>query len=181
MEDVVFITGNQNKADYLTKYLGHPVEHIKLELDEIQSLDPKKIVEHKVRQAYDKIKKPVLVEDGSLEFVALGRLPGTFIKFFVEEMSMEAMCSILEGKTRRAIARSTFGYFDGNELRFFEGKLGGEIALAPAGENGWDWDKIFIPEGYTTARAQFNDEDYQKTSMQLRPFAQLKNFLESRN
>ncbi len=180
MEEVVFITGNQNKADYLAKYLGYPVEHIKLELDEIQSLDAKTIVEHKVRQAYGKIEKPVLVEDGSLEFVALGRLPGPFIKFFVEEMPMETMCSILDGKTRKAIARTTFGYFDGNEPRFFEGRLDGEIALVPAGENGWDWDKIFIPEGYTMTRAQLNNEEYQKTSIQLRPFAQLKEFLENR-
>ena len=44
MKDVVFITGNQTKADYLAKFLGHPVEHMKVELDEIQSLDFKEVV-----------------------------------------------------------------------------------------------------------------------------------------
>jgi non-canonical purine NTP pyrophosphatase (RdgB/HAM1 family) len=176
MKNVVFVTGNLNKVKYLEKYLGHPVKHIKLELDEIQSLDVKKIVEHKVRQAYEKIKEPVLVEDGSLEFSALGRLPGPFIRFFVDEISMETMCSMLDGKTRKAVARTTFGYFDGTEISFFEGRLDGEIAHAPAGENGWDWDKIFIPEGYSVTRAQFNDDEYQKTSMQLRPFSELKAF-----
>lgn len=177
MKDVVFITGNLNKVKYLEKYLDHPVKHIKLDLDEIQSLDVQQIVEHKVRQAYDKVKKPVLVEDGSLEFEALGRLPGPFIRFFNEEVPMETMCSMLDGKSRKAIARTTFGFFDGDEIRFFEGSLEGEIASAPEGENGWHWDKIFIPEGYSITRAQMTDDEYQTTSMQLRPFAQLKAFL----
>ena len=51
------------------------VLHEKIDLDEIQSLDLREIVEHKVRQAYEKIKKPVLVEDTSLRFEALGKLP----------------------------------------------------------------------------------------------------------
>ena len=86
MRSITFITGNQKKADYLARYLGFPIEHIKLDLEEIQSMELQEIVEHKVKQAYEKIKKPVIVEDASLEFTALGKLPGPFIKFFIEEM-----------------------------------------------------------------------------------------------
>lgn len=81
MKDITFITGNQYKADYLAKYLGLPVKHVKLDLDEIQSLDLKEIVEHKVRQAFDKLNMPVIVEDVSLEFEALGSLPGPSSNF----------------------------------------------------------------------------------------------------
>ena len=87
MANITFITGNQNKTDYLLKYLGRPVDHIKLDLDEIQSLDLKEKVEHKVRQAYGKIKKPVIVEDVTSEFAALGGLPRPFIKFFVDKIT----------------------------------------------------------------------------------------------
>ena len=75
MQSITFITGNQKKADYLAKYLGFPIEHMKLELDEIQSLDLREVVEHKVRQAYEKVRKPILVDDVALEFSTLGRLP----------------------------------------------------------------------------------------------------------
>jgi predicted subunit of tRNA(5-methylaminomethyl-2-thiouridylate) methyltransferase len=75
MQSITFITGNQKKADYLAKYLGFPIEHIKLDLDEIQSLSLAEIVEHKAKQAYTKVGKPVIVEDVSLEFSVLGRLP----------------------------------------------------------------------------------------------------------
>ncbi len=174
---ITFITGNQNKADYLAKYLGFPVEHTKLDLDEIQSLDLKEIVEHKVRQAYEKVNSPVIVEDVSLEFEALGGLPGPFIKFFVEKVPFETICSIVDGKSRKAIAKCVFGYYDGQTLQLFEGNLGGEVAKTPAGDGGYGWDKIFIPDGYKVTRAELDEEDDQKTYLQIKPFAQLKEFL----
>ncbi|MEA3304625.1 MAG: non-canonical purine NTP pyrophosphatase [Patescibacteria group bacterium] len=181
MKKVTFISGNQNKADYLSKYLGYPVDHVSLDLDEIQSVDVHKIVEHKVRQAYDRMKKPVIVEDVSLEFSALGGLPGPFIKFFVERVSFESICAMIgDGLTRKAIARCVFGYFDGENLELFEGCLNGEISEKPEGDNGYDWDQIFIPEGYTVTRASLNKEDDKKTYLQIKPFAQLKNYLESK-
>lgn len=180
MANITFITGNQNKADYLAKYLGFPVDHVKLNLDEIQSLDLKEIVEHKVRQAYEKIQKPVIVEDVSLEFSALGKLPGTFIKFFVDEIPFETICSMIDGKTRKATARCVFGYFDGKDLQLFEGGLDGEIATSPSGENGYGWDKIFIPQGYSVTRASLGEEDDRKTYLQIKPFEKLKEYLESK-
>jgi len=83
---LTFITGNPKKAEYLSKYLSFHVSHQKIELDEIQSTDLMVIVEHKVRQAYDRVKSPILVEDVSLVFEDFGKLPGPFIKFFEKEI-----------------------------------------------------------------------------------------------
>lgn len=177
MKKITFITGNQNKADYLANFLGFPVAHVKIDLDEIQSLDLKTIVEHKVKQAYAKIKKPVIVEDVSLEFEALGKLPGPFIRFFVEEVPFEALCSLLNGKSRKATARCVFGYYDGKTLKMLEGKLKGEIAKKPSGKNGYGWDRIFIPEGYSVTRAALSKEDDRKTYLKIKPLAKLKKFL----
>jgi len=175
---VTFITGNQKKADYLARYLGYPVDHVKLDLEEIQSLDLKEIVEHKVRQAYEKIKKPVIIEDVSLEFEALNGLPGPFIRFFLDQVPFETICSMINGQSRRATAKCMFGYYDGEVMKLLEGSLGGTIAEIPAGENGYGWDKIFIPDGYSVTRAQLSEEDDQKTYMQVKPFSALKAFLE---
>lgn len=176
MKEVTFITGNQNKADYLFRLLGFRLKHKKLDLDEIQSLDLKEIVEHKVRQAYEIVKAPVIVEDVSLEFAVYGKLPGTFIKFFIDK-SFEIILSMLDGKLRKATARCVFGYFDGENIKFFESKLGGEIAETPSGENGYGWDKIFIPEGYKVTRASLSEEDNDKTYLQIKPISELKIFL----
>lgn len=179
MANITFITGNQSKADYLAKYLGFNIEHQKVDLDEIQSLDLREVVEHKVLQAYEKIGKPVLVEDVSLEFKALGRLPGTFIKFYVDEVPFETICRTLDGLDRSAVARCLFGYYDGNEIVYFEGSLEGKIAEHPAGENGFGWDKIFIPEGYEVTRASLDEEGDKATYTKIKPFAALKEYFDN--
>lgn len=181
MPSITFVTGNPGKAEYLAKYLEFPVSHIRLELTEIQSLDLKEIVEHKLKQAYEQVKSPVLVEDGSLEFEALGNFPWPFIKYFLASMSCEDVCLLLDGKPRGATARCIFWYYDGEEIVFFEGTLNGEIAQTPAGENGFGWDPIFIPEGYNVTRSCLSEKDDRKTYLQMKPFDRLKEFLEGKN
>jgi inosine triphosphate pyrophosphatase len=181
MNKVTFITGNQSKAHYLAKYLDVPIAHKKVNLDEIQSLDLKEIVKHKVLQAYEYVKSPVLVEDVSLEFNAFGRLPGTLIKHFVEEMPFESICRMLDGFDRTATARCMFGYYDGNEITYFEGALEGTIAEHPAGERGYGWDKIFIPKGYNVTRASLGEADDKATYLVIKPFEQLRVFLNKSN
>jgi inosine triphosphate pyrophosphatase len=179
MKEITFITGNQGKADYLAKYLDHPVAHTKLDLDELQSMDLHVIVEHKVRQAYEKIGKPVLVEDVSLEFDALNGLPGPFIRFFVDHVPFETICEMIKGKDRGAVARCVFGYYDGETVKLFDGHMKGTIAEKPSGENGYGWDRLFIPHGYDVTRASLSEADDQKTYLQIKPFAEVKAYLET--
>lgn len=179
----VFITGNQNKADYLAKTLGIDLEHQKLDLDEIQSADPLEIIEHKVRQAYEIIQKPVLVEDVSLVFTALNGLPGPFIKFFVEaDNGLENLCRMLDGfSDRSAYGSVIYGYFDGQDMKLIQGKLNGSIATHPRGEGGYGWDKIFEPEGYNNlTRAELSPELDIESYNKLRDFDSLRSFLRSK-
>lgn len=161
----------------MEKYLGFPIKHQKTDLDEIQSLDLREVVEHKVRQAYASLWKPVLVEDTSLEFCTLGKLPGTFIRFFIQEMWYEKTCRLLDGRDRSAIGRTTYAYFDGERLEFFSGMLRGTIAEKPWFDNWFGWDRIFIPEGYTTTRSELSEEDYKVTYLQVKPIEAVRAFL----
>ncbi|MEY2665244.1 MAG: hypothetical protein RLZZ480_349 [Candidatus Parcubacteria bacterium] len=179
MKDVVYITGSQKKAEYFTKLIGFDIEHQKVDLDEIQSLDLREVVKHKMYQAYRQINRPVLVEDASLEFVALGRLPGTFIKWFQEELSHEQLCRLLDGKDRAAVARCGFGYFDGKEEVYFDGSLEGTIPENPTGNLGFGWDPIFIPKGYSVTRAELSPEDDEKTYRIIKPIDKIREFLAS--
>lgn len=177
----IFITGNQNKADYLAKMLGIELEHRKVELDEIQSVDLDEIVIHKVKQAYEHLQYPVLVEDVGLNFNALSGLPGPFIKFFIEAPDgLEKLCRMLDGfDDRSARAVCTFGYYDGTDLELFQGGLDGAIATSPRGENGYGWDKIYEPEGYGgRTRAELSPEEDAETYPMIKPFALLRGFLE---
>jgi inosine/xanthosine triphosphate pyrophosphatase family protein len=95
----IFITRNKNKAEYLSRYLGIDLAFEKVGLEEIQSLDLKEVVTHKVKQACAYLQKPVLVQDVSLEFHCLGKLPGTFIKFFVDTVTRAEMSKEDDEKT----------------------------------------------------------------------------------
>lgn len=176
----IFITGNQNKADYLAATLGVPLEHRKIELDEIQSTDLNIIVAHKVKQAYAIAGSAVLVEDVALSFDALGGLPGPFIKFFVDAPNgMENLCRMLDGfDSRAATASCVYGYYDGAEMVLLRGELKGTISDHPRGEGGFGWDKIFEPAGYGgRTRAELSLDDDKLTYASIKPFAELREFL----
>lgn len=182
MNSPVFITGNQNKADYLAKLLGMPIEHQKIELDEIQSTSLDEIVTHKVKQAYEIAGRPVLVEDVALGFDCLGGLPGPFIKFFVEtENGLENLCRMLDGfENKGARAECVFGYYDGARLELLRGGLNGYIADHPRGDGGFGWDKIFCPEGYgDKTRAELILEQNEAIYQTIKPIAVLRELLES--
>ncbi|HMQ96339.1 MAG TPA: non-canonical purine NTP pyrophosphatase [Candidatus Saccharibacteria bacterium] len=176
----IFITGNQSKADYLSKMLHIPLEHQSIDLDEIQSMNLEEIVEHKVRQAYRLVGRPVLVEDVALGFNALGGLPGPFVKFFTTAPNgLEKMCRMCDGlDNRKAEASCVFGYFDGRTVALIEGGLHGEIAMNPRGKNGFGWDRIFCPDGYGgKTRAELSRHDDERTYAMIKPLAKLHDFL----
>jgi inosine/xanthosine triphosphate pyrophosphatase family protein len=117
---LTFVTGNAKKDEYYSKYIGIPLLHKKLDLEEIQSLDVCKVAEHKLEQAYTLLKEPVIIEDGSLEFEGLNGLPGPFIKFFLEALTSDGLCKLLNDKSHNAIVRSVIGYTDGVHTKIFE-------------------------------------------------------------
>jgi inosine triphosphate pyrophosphatase len=189
MQDLTFITGNENKARYLALWLGSDIPHHSLELDEIQSLDPEEVVGHKVRQAYEAMHRPVLVEDVSLTFTAMGRLPGTLIKWFLEEVGPEGLCKIADTlEHRRAIAQVTYGLYDGTDIHFIAGQRPGRIADVPRAfsiDNSWhnakSWNTIFIPDGSDKAYAEMSDEEMKPFSHRYAAIEQLREYLQSRH
>lgn len=182
MKHPIFVTGNQHKADHLAKLLGMPVRHQKIDVDEIQSPHLEEVAAHKARQAYEIVKKPVLVEDVALGFAALDGLPGPFIKFFVTvDGGLEKLCRMLDAfDTRQATGECVYAYYDGTHLELFHGRLDGKIATSPRGENGFGWDAVFCPDGYNgRTRAELNDEEYAAVYMRIKPIDAVREFLQS--
>ncbi len=179
MGKVIFITGNQAKADFLAKYLGHEVEHRKLDLNEIQSLDQHEITENKARQAYEKLHVPVLVEDVSLTIKAMGKLPGPFIRWFEQELGHQGICKLVDSfDDRTAIASVVYAYFDGESIKFFDGKLNGQIAKQPSRDDGFGWNSIFIPDGSTKTSAEMDEKETQRFSLRTTTvYPEIKKFL----
>ena len=178
MQRLTFITGNAGKAKYLSDYFHLPVEHVKLDLKEIQSVDLKEVVIDKAERAYAIVKSPVLVEDVSLTFKSLKALPGPLIKWFLETLGNKGLCELLDGfNDRGAVAEVEFALCDDAGVHTFGGKREGMIAEIPRGEAGFGWDPIFIPEGYDKTWGEMTPDEKHATSMRRIALEKLSEFM----
>jgi len=178
-ESITFITGNANKADQLSRYLGISVEHQKIDLTEVQSLDLAEVIKHKAEEAYRITQSPVTVDDVSLVIHSMGKLPGPFIKYFISELGNDGICKIASTfQDRSAIAQVCIGYYDGEHHEVCLGTIEGSIADEPRGDGGFGWDAIFIPHGYSQTRAEMSEEDYDATSPRKFALDRLKAYLD---
>lgn len=180
IKEVTFITGNPKKVTEFKKYLPVKLAHKKLDLTEIQSLDLDEIVEHKAKEAYRLVKRPVLVEDVSLEFFALGKLPGPFIKWFLNEVGNQGLCKILDNfKSRQAVVKVAYALYDGRKLKIFRGEVKGSVAkTVMKGDWKFGFNQIFIPNYHKKSWSQMDEKEQEKTSFRLIALKKLHNYLE---
>lgn len=172
MAKTYLITGNPNKLREFRGLLSSlDLESRQLELDEIQSLELHAIIEHKLRQAYELLKAPVIVEDNSAELANLNGLPGPFIKFFEQRLGDDALYQLSSEGTRAKII-STIGYFDGQQKHIVDGVVDGTI-VAPRGTDGWGFDVCFVPDGYDQTYAELGSEIKATISHRYRAAQQL--------
>jgi non-canonical purine NTP pyrophosphatase (RdgB/HAM1 family) len=166
MKELTFITSHPKKANEIERYLNYPILHHKLDLPEIQSLDPIEVVTAKAYEAYKELISPVLVEDYSLRFEALGNLPGPLIKWFLQELNPKEIAKLLDGYSNRdAYAQTCFALCDESGVHIFDGEIKGTIAMSPRGEYGYGTDSIFIPDGQPKTWSEMNADEKVKHSL----------------
>ena len=161
---IYFITGNAGKFREVSALIPD-IEQLKLDVDEIQSLDPRAVIEHKLAQAATKHDGAFIVEDTSLSIKCLGGLPGTFIKWFTDSLGLEGLANLAACyEDRSAVASTTIGYRDTHGVnKYFTGQVAGTI-VAPRG-GGFGWDAIFVPDGYQKTFGELGPEFKNTISM----------------
>lgn len=182
MNKLFFATGNKDKAREAQQILGIPIEISEIELDEIQSLDLKKIAEHKLIQAFEKVNAPVIVDDVALKLDIWNGFPGPFVKYLhvASDGNNKLLLRMLKNEeNRNATLIATIGYHDGKDLHFFTGELRITIAKEELGTNGWGLDPILIPEGSDKTYAQMSGEEKNTDSHRTRALNLLKRYLDS--
>ena len=178
--NVVFVTGNAEKARYFSELAGHEVRHQKVDVAEIQSLDAVEVVTAKALAAYELLQCPVIIEDTSLIFHSMGLLPGTFIKWFMEQLGPEGLCKLANtNQDCTATATAIFAYYNGTSLHLFKGGMKGTIAATPHGSSGFGWNAIFKPEGQSKTLGEMDDVEFKKYYVLIKPFGAVKQFLDN--
>ncbi len=175
-----FVTSSKNKFLETKAILKTPIKQVALDLPEIQAIEVKDILHFKAKLAYEKVKKPCLVEDTGLYIQALNGFPGALAKWVEKTMGWNKFMDLLKDlKDRYAYAKCIVCYYDGKRYYFFTGKVKGRISLYPRGKNNFGWDCIFIPQGSEKTWAEMMPAEKNQNSHRAKAFKKLAKFLKS--
>jgi non-canonical purine NTP pyrophosphatase (RdgB/HAM1 family) len=178
IENLKFVTGNPNKIREAQDILGFELDHAEIDLEEIQTYDIRTAVTAKVNQAWETLKCPVMVEDSGLIFSSWNGLPGALVKWFEKTVGCDGLLRMLKDfDDRRAFAVCMVAIHDGKEVRVAEGRVQGKISESMKGDNGFGWDVIFIPDGYSRTYAEMDHKEKNSISHRRHAFEGIKKLL----
>lgn len=162
---LVFVTSSPNKHREAEAILGLPLERVSLDLPEWQGLDVVALAKSKAMEAFGRLGRAVLVEDTSLELVALGGFPGPLVRWLLQAAGPAVIPTMLAGfGDYRAIARTVAVVFDGQSPYLGHGEVAGRIVPEPRGHGGFGWDVVFAPEGGEKTYAEMSPQEKNRSS-----------------
>jgi len=162
-------------TQHITRFV---LDSVALDLPELQGA-PAAVASEKARQAAQRVGGPVVVEDTSLCFNALGGLPGVYIKDFLAVCGHDGLNRLLVGfEDKSAYAQCIFAYAaaPGAEPLLFVGRTEGRI-VAARGDNQFGWDPVFEPAGFQETYAQMGKDVKNSISHRYRALDQLRTYL----
>lgn len=140
----------------------------------------------KAKTIFDKTNKNIFADDSGLVVDALDGAPGVYSARYAgtgkEADNVAKALKELEGKTnRKAYFISIFCLILNGKEYFFEGKVNGTISTEILGEDGFGYDPIFIPDGYSKSFAQMTAEEKNNISHRGLAVKKLSDFLTKQN
>lgn len=174
---LVFITGNTDKFEE-AKAIISDLEQFDIDLIEIQSINSKEVITHKLEEAKKSVKGSFIVEDNSLYLEALKGLPGPLIKWFLKTIGNDGLYKLADSFNNfNAFNKVVIGLSNENgTTEFFEGEIRGKI-VSPRGENDFGWDPIFQPENTNKTYGQMTFDEKKSVSSRKIALTKLAEFL----
>ncbi len=189
--ELIFATNNQNKINELQALLPKKIkikslaelhlDHIKLE--ETGDTFQENALQ-KAKAIYLQKGIPTFAEDSGLVVNSLGGAPGIYSARYAgedgnDEANNKKLLESLEGvEDRSAYFIAVIALYDGEDVQYFEGRINGQIALAPKGESGFGYDPLFIPTGYENTFAELGFAEKNKISHRALALKKFCDFME---
>lgn len=186
--ELIFATHNNNKVKEVTKMLPSYLSMKSLTdinfFDEIEETGTtfEKNAQLKAKTIFDKTGKNIFADDSGLVIEALDGAPGVYSARYAgtgkDEDNIAKALKELEGETnRKAYFISIFCLILNGKEYFFEGLVNGTIATEIMGDNGFGYDPIFIPDGFSKSFAQMTAEEKNAISHRGKAVEKLNDFL----
>lgn len=179
--DLLFATSNKNKVLEIKKVL--PKEFNIKSLDDIGFCEEVPENENtiegnaifKANYIYKKYNLNVFADDTGLEVDSLNGKPGVHSARYagISKNSTDNINKLLKKlknkKNRKARFKTIIALILNSKIHTFEGVVEGIITKKPKGENGFGYDPVFIPRGYTKTFGELSIEE--KNSISHRSLA----------
>lgn len=193
MKNLVFATGNSHKLQEVQGLFkeGFALSCLKdVNITEEIPETADNLVDNALQKAWYVYKKcgiPCFADDTGLEVEALNGAPGVYSARYAGEqkdsrLNMLLLLKNMTGKeNRNARFRTIIAYIDENaQEHIFEGEILGKIIENMAGENGFGYDPIFVPEGYDKTFAQLSSEIKNTISHRARAMEKFLSYINSK-
>jgi XTP/dITP diphosphohydrolase len=190
MKKIVFATNNAHKLRELREIAGDKFEILSLKdincFDDIpetaSTLEGNALIKAnyiKEHYGYD-----CFADDTGLEVTALGGAPGVHTARYAgnhdSEANMKKLLNELDKKSdRSAQFRAVIALIIEGKEFLFEGIVKGTIAKEKAGDGGFGYDPIFIPDGFTQTFSQMGNDSKNHISHRALAVEKLYNYLNS--
>ncbi len=183
-DKIVLMTQNQHKLTELRPLFERfnvSFETTSMEKFEIRADDVEAVAHKAAITAYDALKRPVVLDDSGLFVDALNGFPGTYSAYVLKTIGNAGILRLMNHIDERTAKFVTaVGYADGDTIQTFVGVMSGNIARTPAGEEGFGYDPIFIPQGETRTYAQMSLSEKVNTSHRTKAFRKFLNWYTKR-
>ena len=163
LSELSFATSNENKfqeAERILSNLGVQINFFKTTLEEMQSDSLSDIAQQKAIDAYNRIQKPVIIEDDGLFIESLNGFPGPYSSYAYDTIGNKGIMNLLgNSEVRHAKFVSIIAYCDESlNPKLFESSIPGKISSSIE-KGGWGYDPIFIPAGESKTYANIPNKD----------------------
>ena len=189
--DICFATNNAHKVREINQLLGERFRVLSLadigcqeELPENQTtLEGNS--EEKASYVYQHYRVNCFADDTGLEVDALQGEPGVYSARYAgpqrssEDNMRRLLRELADQPNRTAQFRTVITLWLDGQMHQFEGMVSGSIARERSGSEGFGYDPIFIPEGFTRSFADMTAEEKNQISHRGRAVRRLVQFLET--
>ncbi len=141
----------------------------------------------KARYVHDKFGVNCFADDTGLEVAALDGRPGVYSARYAGNSAdssdnIEKLLTELKGvEDRRASFRTVIALIIANQEYLFEGIIHGTIAESASGSEGFGYDPVFIPDGFSKTFSEIGVEEKNKISHRSIATKKLVDFLSGKS
>ncbi len=171
------VTHNNGKFTEIKKIIDS-AEMLNIEYPEIQSERIEDVIDFALNYLSKRIDGNFIIDDSGIFISSLNDFPGVYSAYVFNTIGNRGILKLMEEiENRKAYFKTVIGLrYEGENYKFI-GLCHGKISREMRGDNGFGYDPIFIPEGYTKTFGEMSVEEKNKISHRGKAVRKLEGFL----